>query len=122
VGLIIEIKTIADQLVEFDLGRSIKTALAATIPTPIAAGTGAAIAAVATTTPTRTSAAISAATAAGGTSALTWRASFTRSGATFARWAIFAINLLCSLFFSHVFLILCQPGPFERYQAFRPQF
>jgi hypothetical protein len=29
---------------------------------------------------------------------------------------------LCRLFFSHVFLILCQPGPFERNQAFRPQF
>jgi hypothetical protein len=29
---------------------------------------------------------------------------------------------LCRLFFSHVFLILCQSGPLERDQAFRPQF
>ncbi len=109
-GLVIEIKTIADQLVEFDLGRSVKTSLAATIPT--AAGTRSTVTAISTA---GTSATIP--TTARGTSALTWGAA-----STFARGTIFAITLLCRLFFSHVFLILCQPGPFERNQAFRPQF
>jgi hypothetical protein len=68
VGLVIEIKTIADQLVEFDLGRSVKTALAATIPTPVAAGTRSTVAAIAAAGTPATIAAIS--TAAGGTSTL----------------------------------------------------
>jgi hypothetical protein len=66
VGLVIEVKAIADQLVEFDLRRPVKTALTATIATPVAAGTRSTIAAISTAT--GTPAAIS--TAAGGTSTL----------------------------------------------------
>ena len=100
--LIVEVQAVADQLFQFDLGRSVETPVAAAgtlVAAPIATSVPSAVrrsaAALAPLATMSAAGAMSARTATAGTSAAAWSAL-----STFAGRPILAVPLLC-LLFSH---------------------